>query len=615
MIDIFRIGVHIGMTSNSPEMLGVMLRDLAKVEGAVGALKKNFDSLKTVAIGAIAVVAGAEALKGIWSMVDASKELNKNLESIKLLGGNSSNQNTNYFGRIDEIRKRAFATSAIVPQITPAENVKIIGEASTQFGIDTAEELSVKLAQMEALLKRSGKGGNLMEGLKALDQIGGFMSKDAKGHEVFDAKLLGDLLDKMQRGIAASGGMLGPADYLAYAKQAGLSAKQMDSDVIFGYITEALIAMGSSRAGTAEGSLHQQIIGGTMTEKVAEELKKHGLLKEYRVGRGGHIIPNSASVTGKDEFERNPFGWVNDVVVPQLQKEGMNPRQILEEISHLFGRATTQRLVGEMINNKAQFERTNKVFQQSFGIGASKAELDSKDLTTNLNGLQGAWTGLMQAVGEAGVPTAIKLIQDLTHAIVSLEQAAAMHPDFTRYLIEFSAGFSALLATGGALTIASVALSPFTSALKLLGAAATTATGGAATATAAGAGVLGLVAGLSALAGFAAGFIGWIGANINDPKVWNRKQGYVDGRDHRDNEHSMLGGWFDKKSVAPPGHWDRKHGFTADNPAHVVIDNHAQVGASAASGTVRGITNSLAGPRATGPVPDIRAGAYGNAYP
>ena len=387
----------------------------------------------------------------------------------------------------------------------------------------------------------------------------------------------------------------------------------MDSDVIFGYITEALIAMGSSRAGTAEGSLHQQIIGGTMTEKVAEELKKHGLLKEYRVGRSGDIIPNSASVTGKDEFEKNPFGWVNDVVVPQLQKEGMNPRQILEEISHLFGRATTQRLVGEMINNKAQFERTHQVYMQSFGIGASKAELDSNDLTTNLNGLQGAWTGLMQAVGEAGVPAAIKLIQSLTHAIVAMEQAAASHPDFTRHLLEFSAGFSALLATGGALTIASVALSPFTSALKLLGAAATTATGGAATATAAGAGILGLVAGLTALAGFAAGFVGWIGSNINEhPQHFGKGQrpSPSDGK-----PRSQFGGWFDNKSVAPSGHWDRKHGFTADNPAHVIIENHAQVGASAASGTVRGITNSLAGPRATGPGPDIRAGAFGNAYP
>lgn len=516
MIDVFRIGVHIGMTSNSGDLLGVMLRDLGRVDGAVSALRKNFAGLKTLAIGAFAVLAGSAALKGIWDMVEASKELNKQLENVKLMGGTAADQDKNYAGRVGELRQTAFNTSAQVPQITPAENVKILREASGQFGIDVAEKLSVKLAQLEAQLQRDGKGGNLLEGLKGIDQIGGIFTKGPHGEEVFDTKLIGGLLDKMRRGITASGGLLGPSDYLAFAKQAGLSAKQMDSDAIFGYMTEAMIAMGSSRAGTATGSLYQQIVGGTMTQKVAAELKKRGLLHDYKVGRGGEVIPNTANVKNKELFEKNEFKWINDVVVPQLQKEGMNPRQILEEIAHLFGRQTTQRLVGEIINNKPQFERTNQLYQQAMDIGQTQRELNENDLETNLRGLQGAWKGLMQAVGEAGVPAAIKIIQGLTAAIIALELAAANHPTITTWILDLSAALATLVAVGGGITVLSVALGPFATAIRALSGAvaASEAAGVAGGLTAIGVGITSLIAPLAA----AVGFIGWVGSNVNKKK-------------------------------------------------------------------------------------------------
>ena len=670
MIDVFRIGVHIGMTTNSGSVLGILMRDLMGVNGAVSALSKNLGTMKTLAVGALATFAGVEALRGIWSMVEASKELNKQLENIKMQGA-SSNRDRDYLGRVGELRQRAFDTSVVVPQITPSENVKILNEASNQFGIDAAESLSVKLAQLEAQLKRAGKGGNLQAGLKGLDQIGGIFSTGPDGKEQFDAVLIGNLLDKMRRGISASGGMLGPQDYLAWAKQAGLSAKQMDSDAIFGFITEALIAMGSSRAGTATGSLYQQMIGGTMTQKVAAELKKHGLIDSYQVGRGGEIIPQSANIKEKALFEKNEFQWINDVVVPKLQAEGMNPRQVLEEVSHLFGRATTQRLVGEMINNKPQFERTAELFKQAMDIEKAMDELNKNDLDTNLRGLEGAWRGLMEAVGEQGVPVAISMIHGLTDVIITLEQAAANHPGTTRLLLELASALAALIATGGALTVISVALGPFTAAIRALGAVniASAAAGVAglegATAKLAAVNFLGAAGGILALVGALGGLIWWLGSNVNEhskgaprggkpysppemvpgpdghmvpagpralPSPWgplfdpppsaaqipmppNTTGAPDNAADNAGKVWSRTKGWHDPKSDQMP--MDRHAadapatalpGATPANPLHVQLtDGSAQaVGGAAASGTVQRVINFLSRPQSGQIAPDGR---------
>lgn len=58
-------------------------------------------------------------------------------------------------------------------------------------------------------------------------------------------------------------------------------------------------------------------------------------------------------------------------------------------------------------------------------------------------------------------------------------------------------------------------------------------------------------------------------------------------------------------------------GSSASTPlyTHEVNATPERVGASAASGTVRGITGALAGPPATGTGGGIRVGAYGNTYP
>ena len=115
MIDVFRIGVHIGMTSNAAQVLGVLMRQLTGVQGSISHINENLGKMALLAGGAVAAFAGFEGLKGIWHVVEASKELNTQLTRTRQLGGE-------FATTLPQARSAAFRTAAEVPTFTPARN-------------------------------------------------------------------------------------------------------------------------------------------------------------------------------------------------------------------------------------------------------------------------------------------------------------------------------------------------------------------------------------------------------------------------------------------------------------------------------------------------------------
>lgn len=140
---------------------------------------------------------------------------------------------------------------------------------------------------------------------------------------------------------------------------------------------------------------------------------------------------------------------------------------MLKEVFRLFGRQTTQRLLGEIIQNKPQFARAAHMFPQIMSIDDTMRELNAHDLATNQRELTAAWTGLMEAMGSAGVPVAIMALHGVTAGIQMLTDAAVAHPDAAAGLLAVAEALSALLAVGGALGVAAFALRGFGSALGL----------------------------------------------------------------------------------------------------------------------------------------------------
>ena len=470
MIDVFRVGVHLGMTSNAPQLLGVIARHFAGIHANAKELEKSFGKVALAVGGVVSAMAGLGLIHGVTHAIEASRELNKELDRTAQLGGKL---------KIDPavVKARAFAAAEQVRTLDPAAAVKMERELAGQLGshdkafsvLPFAARLAWNLQEFTGADSESA----IRDAVKVADLRGNIFSRGASGEEEVDPKKLIAEMDAMARGVKASGGMLKPSDYLAFAKQSGLAGKSMDPTAFYGWATEAMVAMGASRAGTAMGSLFQQFQGGTAPLHVWRAFEKLGIMKEGRdfvVEKGGHVTNTEA---GRErmhlaDMKTNEFKWINDTLIPMLEKAGVKDGDVLTKLTELLGRQTTQRLVGEAFQNRVQFARTADLFQHAEGVEDSAQQLHDKDYDTNVRELQSAWKGFMQALGDAGIPAAIGVLHSLTDGIHLMTREVIAHPDAARRMLEFTAALGVLMTVGGGLAVISIALGPFATGIKLL---------------------------------------------------------------------------------------------------------------------------------------------------
>ena len=473
MIDIFRVGVHLGMTSNAPQMLGVIAGHFAHLHTSAGHLQAQFGKLALAAGGAVTAMAGIGVVKGIWHTIEASKELNAELNRTAQLGGKLA---------IDPatLRRQAFAAANEVRTLNPAEAVKLERELAGQVGshekafalLPSAARLAWNLEEFTGAKSENA----IKDTVKTLDLWGHIFShKGPNGEEEVDVDLMKKGFDYMAQGVKAGGGMLKPSDYLAFMKHSGLAGKVMNPEELFGWMTEAMIAMGPARAGTASSSLFQQFTAGTAPAHNWREFaaKSGGLIKEGRdfvVGKGGHtsITDAGRKALHLDKNATVSAQWVNDTLIPILERGGVKEKDMLVELTKVLGKQTTQRITGEVYQNRTQFARTAQLFTHAEKPDDSARRLHNEDFETNVKEVEEAWKGLMQALGEPGIPLAIRVMHRLTDAIHYMTDYASAHPDDVERWMKYAAALGGLLALSGTMTVATIALSPFTRSLGLL---------------------------------------------------------------------------------------------------------------------------------------------------
>ena len=470
MIDVFKVGIHLGMTSNAPAMLGVIARHFAGIHASAQQLQHQFGKV-ALAVGSVAAaMAGLSLVKGVWHTIEAAKELNAELNRTAQLGGNL---------RIDpaSLRRQAFAAANEVRTLNPAEAVKLERELAGQVGSHEKAFAVLPFAARLAWNLEEFTGANsesaIRDAVKVADLRGNIFSRGKDGEEEVDVEKLKLEMDALAKGVKASGGLLKPSDYVQFAKQSGLAGKAMDPTAFYGWATEAMIAMGAPRAGTAMTSLFNQFQAGTAPAHAWRELAKEsgGVFKEgrdFKVEKGGHttITAHGRSALHLDEMKANDLKWVNDTLIPMLSKGGIKDGDMLTELTRVLGRQNVQRLVGEAYQNRVQFARTASLFEHAENVDDSSKMLHDKDLETNMREMQEAWKGLMQALGEPGIPIAIQVMHKLTDAIHYMTDRIAADPEMAEKVLKIAAGFGMLLVAAGALTVIVIAFRAFGGAVS-----------------------------------------------------------------------------------------------------------------------------------------------------
>jgi hypothetical protein len=498
MIDIFKVGVHIGMTTNSSQVLSIMLQQLTGLHTSAAQLSASLNGVRKAAIGVGQVFIGWEVGKSIWHAIEGNRELNKELEKTKQLGGD-------FAARVGQTRAAAQRTVNDTPTSTFANNVRLAREIGQTLGHPEGAEEMLSAASKTAFLVHNYTGEDEESVIKNLirtaDLRGQVYSMGADGKEHVDAKKLTAELDAAYRGLVLGGGFATSEGMLQSAKMGGAVVKEQTPEAFYAAGTEAGIAMGASRLGTAETSLMAQFIGGTMTKKVAEHLTEAGLLhsNEWHSGKSGGVVVNPSVAQRFEPMMKDPVAWLEtgeggQAIKAYALKEGVTATAA---IMQLFGRQTTQRLASDAMNNEPQFARAREIWGNVPSAEAAYKEQMNGNLDANITAVTAAWKSFMEAFGDASVPLVIPILHGLTEAIHFFMNAVADHPNIVMTFTGLVGALAALTALSGAIAVFSVAIGPLVTGLGALGALTGLGTVGAA--------IGGIAGGLARLAAIASG--------------------------------------------------------------------------------------------------------------
>jgi len=461
MADTFKVLIELTMATNALGVIGALSKDLGGIQKKMEELGLSAGRLGAAMGGAFAVWGGIKILEGLKSLVEQAKELNSELEKTKQLGGD-------FAEHIDATRKNSIATTFSVPTSTASGNVKMSREIGVAIGhpeeADAILPFAAKLAAVASNYTGENKDEMILNIVKTAEARGQIFTMGADGKEHVDPVKLQKEMDAEYKGLVLGGGMTTSADFLNVAKQGGPAVKSMAADVFFGPNVEAMVAMGAQKFGTSLMSLFQQFIGGTMTKKVGENLITAGILTEQDVIRGPHgafrLDPKSAAKF--KPLQEDPVAWAETGegakgIANFAAKEGITQMQA---VFSLFGRQTVERLMSDLLSNKPQFERAREMYGHIQGVEPAYKEQMANNVSMNVDAFQATLKTFMEVLGATLMPTAIKILQDLTAGIQYLTKAVVDHPDAAKNLLLLAGAVGGLAVIGGTLTLGAVFFGP-----------------------------------------------------------------------------------------------------------------------------------------------------------
>ena len=399
---------------------------------------QHADKLRSKA-GSVAMAgAGATAAGAVMAMPIA-----KGLHEAKHYQLEKARVNALGLGPKTSQQAIAFAKNMKTYGTSQNENLELVRDAMSIFGdLHHAEMVAPTLAKMKFANKaffgaESGEENEriFMDLLKVIEQRGGTASSE-KFH---------DQANMMQKVITATGGRVGPTEWLNFIKTGGIAAKIMD-DKQFYYQMEPLVQeVGGHRAGTALMSGYTNLYQGRTTKRAVSNMERLGLIKDRgqvkhdKVAQSATLGPGA--LLGSDIFRRSQFEWLEQVLLPQLEKKGItDPKQIEDTIGSLFSNRTAGNQFLDMFRQRIQMHKNAKLnagaydIEQIYDLGKQQAGGAELEATARL-------TNLKLTMGEKILPLYAQGLEMAISAITRLNGFMERNPTVAKVMI---AGFSIL---------------------------------------------------------------------------------------------------------------------------------------------------------------------------
>lgn len=456
------------LTDGFSPVLSMLSHRLLGVHKSVGQINGSMNKWK-IAIGAAgaAMVAGG-LVKGMVAVAMHGDKFLDQMAKIRVLGGgNFSNQD------IAAVQAKAWENTRLAPGSMVDENVKAIGEMYSIVGLAESLKISTKMAQVDQVLKNlTGKEGQAY----TIARAGELMSKftDPKTREI-DSAAFNKFLDIVVKTAAGSHGRVGPADWLAFAKQGNVAAGNMTEN---GLLTTAMTmqAMGGHRAGTAMQAMTRQFVGGVMARRVAEELIRVGILDEAgtHFKKGGAVVIDDGAMRGTKALQEDPLRFMTEKVLPAWVKAGIDTAEKQQkEFYRAFGTGPAQRLAFELIRGEYQMKSERERLKGGAGYDMAQNYLQNYSPLAARHSVEAAWDNMLTALGSSTLQAAIPVMIEITSWLNKISAWGQSHPEALLKIFEGLAILAGgtLLASAGALAVALGPVGWFVGGMVALGAA------------------------------------------------------------------------------------------------------------------------------------------------
>lgn len=269
-------------------------------------------------------------------------------------------------------------------------------------------------------------------------------------------------VDLTAQAMAASGGMVLPDDYMAMLKTGGTPAKQLSNEAFYFGFSHIIQQLGGDRTGTSLNSAYQNLVKGSTTQGVMENLMSLGLLKKGSVkyGKTGHVTKmlNDALVN-VELYKADPFRYLMEEMVPRIRKKYPNATesQMATHIAQLFSSRTAADVFVTMYLERSNIEKQIKAGREAYNLDQLIAE-GGKTAQGQQIELDARKADLYREIGNKLLPIYIKGLEMLNNQLAKMTTFFKAHPAMTTFFGIAIGGFAALVTVGGALTLTMAAM-------------------------------------------------------------------------------------------------------------------------------------------------------------
>ncbi|WP_139144630.1 phage tail protein [Janthinobacterium sp. MP5059B] len=354
----------------------------------------------------------------------------------------------------------AFARNMKTYGTSQLDNLQLMRDGMSAFAdVHHAEMVAPTLAKMKfanhAFFGEAEGADNerkFMDMLKVIELRGGLESK-----EKFEAQA-----NIVQQVITATGGRVGPNEWLNMIKTGGIAAKGLKDDAFYYQMEPLVQEMSGNRVGTSLMSAYQNLYQGRTTKRSVKKLDEFGL-----IGDKSKVTPDKAgqiafldpgALLGSELFRENQFEWMEKVLLPQLAKKGITEKKhVLDAIGSIFSNRTASNLYSQMYLQRVQIHKNEKLNRGAADIG--KLEKLGRDSAAGKElEAQSKLANLKLTMGEKILPLYAQGLEMAISAVQRLNGFMERNPTLAKVMITAFAVLAGLLLVLGPLMLGIAAM-------------------------------------------------------------------------------------------------------------------------------------------------------------